>query len=105
MANWIFFRAAIGLSLLASSAGPAWSQSLKGALGPQSRASIRIEVSVMPTFKASGLSATEGFSSNAPTLRYSLVKDPQALEVAAAKAERSVAKRQGPPVVMLVVPD
>jgi hypothetical protein len=72
-----------GCALLATGPGSGLSAEGRGALGAQSRATIRISLSVAPRFAlASGgakasAQATEGpalFSSNAPGLRYALVR-------------------------------
>ena len=46
-------RTALGLSLLAIVGGTASAQAIRGELGPQSRAAIRITLSVMPRFDVS----------------------------------------------------
>lgn len=75
--------AATGMALsLSSSMSTAWAESGRGELGEQSRASIRISVSVAPAFNKTvqpGAPATsEGISLRAvdPSLRYALVTEP-----------------------------
>jgi hypothetical protein len=55
---------------------PAYSQSIRGELGAQSRASIHISVTVMPRFQVPASPREPSLSSNAPALRYSLVRLP-----------------------------
>ena len=97
-------KAAAALPLLILGATSADSQSIAGALGPQSRAAIRIEASVMPTLKVSSATSTPSLSLNAPSIRYSLLIDngPASSPVG---TSGSPARSPDGPLVMLVVPD
>jgi hypothetical protein len=78
-------RFAFGLALALTLAAGAGAQTSNGVIGPQSRATIRISVSVMPRFSVADVrNAGTGsdqsspmqpltVSSNAPGLRFSLV--------------------------------
>lgn len=62
--------------VLLCAAAPGYAQSIRGALAAQSRASIHISVTVMPRFQLPPGSSDARLSSNAPALRYSLVRLP-----------------------------
>lgn len=69
-------RSATVMLLLVTSSAPA--PAARGAMGSQSRASIRISASVMPQVQvhASGAQGGLSASSNAPGIRYGLVELP-----------------------------
>lgn len=96
-------KAATALFLVILGASPACSQSTRGALGAQSRASIRIEASVMPTFRLSSAASGASLSSNAPSIRYSLLVDDD--RVPRAVGTRGSLSRGTGPLLLLVVPD
>jgi hypothetical protein len=104
-------RFAFGLALALALAAGAGAQTSNGVMGPQSRATIRISVSVMPRFSvaegrnAAGIASDQSgpmqplnVSSNAPGLRFSLV--------AASEAQRDSAGQSADGArLLLVVPD
>ena len=89
---------------------PAYAQSIRGNLGAQSRASIHISVTVVPRFQIPA-SAREPSLSNAPALRYSLVRTPlDGSSTTPAKAESgekgaALDATPGEGALVLVVPD
>lgn len=94
-----------------SAAAPGYSQSLRGELGAQSRASIHISVTVMPRFQLNASPREPSLSSNAPALRYSLVSLPLDGSSASPARANSAGKgatldvRSGQGLLVLVVPD
>ena len=91
------------LAMLASATAAA-AHSTHGAMGPQSRAEVRISVSVMPRFELQADSAARAdpktdysaiaLTGNAPGLRYSSVTHP-------AESRQSGTKR----LLVLIIPD
>ena len=104
MNDFSLIKAAAILPFLVFGTTAAHAQSIRGALGPQSRASISIQASVMPTFKLSGASSAPRLSSNAPSLRYSLVVDSER-PASPVATSGSPARDADEPLLMLVVPD
>jgi hypothetical protein len=99
-------RCAFGLGLAAAGQGGVGAQPLNGPLGPESRSSIRISVSVAPKFNVDGPASLAPkvpswqdsprmlrLSSNAPGLRFNLVAAPWAT------------KKPAEPRLFLIVPD
>jgi hypothetical protein len=100
------FRAAAGLLLTCAVPGNALAQSIRGAIGPQSSASVRISVSVLPRFDPSAGVAALRASPNTAALRFAFV--PQAADSHAGPAQAgrrgSATETKGVRLV-LVVPD
>lgn len=97
-----------GAPLLALfAAAPASSQSIRGELGDESRATIHISVTVMPRFDLRAALAAPGLPSDGSVLRYSLVR----LPLNGSPTVRDQAKGAGPDAgvgrntLLLVVPD
>jgi hypothetical protein len=97
--------AALAVPAMLILASGAEAQSIRGSIGSQSRAEVRISVNVMPRFKLQEKSRQHAakadgkalsISTNAPNLRYALVAQPAA-------ANRSHAANE--PLLVLVVPD
>jgi hypothetical protein len=102
-------------------------QSLRGQLGPQSRASIRISVSVAPRFMIKGEASSPDaprvdaagagrsdvqFASNAPGMRYTVIAEAAPMtmvDVPDATERRShdlqSASKEAAPPIFIVVPD
>ena len=102
-----FAARALALILGAAVSGVAAAQSSHGQMGPQSRASIRISISVPPRFAPSpAVSTGRGeadlasyrMTSNAPALRYTLTADP-------AGGSESGRPGDGSLPLLLIVPD
>lgn len=102
--------------------GRSAAQSTGGAIGPESRATIRISVSVMPHFEVNRVAqfagAAEGQSSdrslsvslNMPGLRYTLLEDPfepshhqGGEKISAIDAKAAIAPPR--PTLLLIIPD
>ena len=67
-------RASLALLLFGVAIGPAHAQAIQSAMGSQARATVRITVSVRPTFTVSSPSSDLKVSSNTSTrLRYAVV--------------------------------
>jgi hypothetical protein len=107
---WIAIALALG-----PMSGGTEAQSIRGQLGQQSRATIRISVSVAPRFSISkdrrtGANEALKVSSNAGPLRYALVREPasedapQAIEVPSGAGTAPDSGGRGSALV-LVVPD
>lgn len=103
MKDLSLIKAAAALPLVTLGATPVDSQSIRGTLGPQSRATIRIEASVMPTFRLSSGTPALSLSSNAPSIRYSLLVDNEPASSAVGTSDP--ARGADVPLVLLVVPD
>lgn len=66
------------LALLALVSQTGWARPVRGELGVQSRATIAIGVSVLPSFQIHEDKGTLEVTSNAPTIRYHLALSPTA---------------------------
>lgn len=110
MRLWRIISTACALLPL-TAAAPGYSQSIRGELGAQSRASIHISVTVMPRFQLPASSREPSLSSNAPALRYSLVRLPLDGSSAGPAMARSAGRgaalevSSGQGLLVLVVPD
>lgn len=106
-----FIRTAVALLPLTMAVSPAASQPARGELGAQSRSSIRISVTVMPRFHVLEGVRAPGITSNAPTIRYSLVIQRPNVAVTGlsepTNSGKAAASDSGAPQypLMLVVPD
>jgi hypothetical protein len=104
----VFERRALSAFLCLFSSGTAYAQNGTGHLGEQSRASIRISVSVAPTFRRDlgpPMRRSPGslrLSAIDPSFRYSLVTQP----LAATPGERTLQGGSSEsPSLILIVPD
>lgn len=106
------------LALLALVSQTGWTQPVRGQLDAQSRASIAIGVSVLPSFQIHEYDRALEVTSNAPTIRYHLVLSPTARGSIDADAfrgaagekhfmadEKSAVSHGGDNLLVLVVPD
>ena|SRR5689334_17805146 len=97
-----------GAPLLALfAAAPASSQSIRGELGDQSRATIHISVTVMPRFDPQAALAARGLPSDGSVLRYSLVRLPPNGSPTVGDQGKGAAPHAGVSrnILLLVVPD
>jgi hypothetical protein len=117
MPNWSWTRGICVMAVMLLPGSVASAHSIGGSLGPESRAEVKISVSVVPRFKVTPPLVSKGgmiphidrpsqsirISTNAPALRFSLVSHPTApgtiLETSVA-GERPAANR-----LVVVVPD